>query len=359
MVDRPSGPIGPWLTERLGLPPGSLLGTADVAALLGVTRQRVSQLQKEPTFPRAFTGYGSVKFWRGAGIECWAAGHRADGDRVGGRFVGEAAALLLSAEVRARELRVWWVESMTVWLAVASGDAGLGLQSAVLSMGLTAEDIVIHIERWRPSDQRSKRTCRMDPHVQARLAAADRSAAESGRDRVGPVDILVSFIDEPPIDGPRSKTPADHVLASFKRRGLDIGELRDRLVAADGNPTTEFEPRKLRRRRDNEAKGPDWLDLAPNPVGHDPWTCRPWGAAFARTRDGRHLEVDSEHWFFTIDGDGFYVRAADGRPVGYRYRKLTQAPKRNPKPVNGFMEILPMPPVEMDDWPDRRFGTDD
>lgn len=197
MVDRPSGPIGPWLTERLGLPPGSLLGTADVAALLGVTRQRVSQLQKEPTFPRAFTGYGGVKFWRGAGIECWAAGHRADGDRLGGRFVGEAAALLLSAEVRARELRVWWVDSMTVWLAVASGDAGLGLQSAVLSMGLTAEDIVIHIERWRPSDQRSKRTCRMDPHVQARLAAADRSAAEAGRDRVGPVDILVSFIDEP------------------------------------------------------------------------------------------------------------------------------------------------------------------
>jgi hypothetical protein len=34
-------------------------------------------------------------------------------------------------------------------------------------------------------------------------------------------------------------------------------------------------------------------------------------------------------------------------------------PKRNLKPVNGFMEILPMPPVEMDDWPDRRFGTND
>jgi hypothetical protein len=32
-----------------------------------------------------------------------------------------------------------------------------------------------------------------------------------------------------------------------------------------------------------------------------------------------------------------------------RYRKITMFPKRNPKPVNGFMEILPIPPVEMDD----------
>jgi hypothetical protein len=91
----------------------------------------------------------------------------------------------------------------------------------------------------------------------------------------------------------------------------------------------------------------------------DPWGRRPWGAAFARTRDGRHLEVDGDLWFFTIDGDGFYVRATDGRPVGYRYRKLTKAPKRNPKPVNGFMEILPMPPVELEHWPDYRFGGDD
>ena len=105
------------------------------------------------------------------------------------------------------------------------------------------------------------------------------------------------------------------------------------------------------------------FELAPNPLGHDPWTRFPWGAAFARTRDGQHLKVDGEVWFFKTDGDGFYIRAPDGRPVGYRYR-MDPPPRirrgtRWIKPVNGFMEILPMPPVEMADWPDRRFVNDD
>jgi hypothetical protein len=33
--------------------------------------------------------------------------------------------------------------------------------------------------------------------------------------------------------------------------------------------------------------------------------------------------------------------------------------QRSIRPVNGFMEILPMPPVEMADWPDRQFINDD
>jgi hypothetical protein len=110
-------------------------------------------------------------------------------------------------------------------------------------------------------------------------------------------------------------------------------------------------------------KRPDGLVLAPNPLGHDPWTRMPWGAAFARTRDGHHLRVDGAAWFFKVDGDGFFVRAADGRPVGYRYRVEPPPRLRRGqhfiKPVNGFLEVLPMPPVEMADWPDRRSPIDD
>jgi hypothetical protein len=349
------------MEQRLGLPTGSLLGAADIADLLGVTRQRVTQLQKEPTFPRSFTGYGRVRFWRRAGIECWAAAHRPDGARIGGRFVGDAAELLLAAEARARDQGMWWVDSMTVWLAVAHGDAGDALQHAVVSMGMTADEIESEIQRWKPSDERPRRWCRMNAHLQARLAAADRLAEQEGRNAVRAVDILLACIDEPwhERSGRQRRQPSDHVLAAFRFRGLDIRELRRRLVAAQDDPAVRFRRRMLRQWVDRLAPKPDWLALAPNPLGHDPWERRPWGAAFAWTRDGRHLEVDDEWWFFTIDGDGFYVRAADGRPVGYRYRKLTKAPKRNPKPVNGFMEILPMPPVEMHDWPERRFGADD
>ncbi len=98
------------------------------------------------------------------------------------------------------------------------------------------------------------------------------------------------------------------------------------------------------------------LTLAPNPLGLDPWTLS-IGAAFAVRKDGRRLVVDGEQWFFRIDGDGFYMRTPDGHPVGYRYR-VDPPPRRgrgNPRPVNGFIEVLPMPPDDIADWPDRRF----
>ena len=152
--------------------------------------------------------------------------------------------------------------------------------------------------------------------------------------------------------------PSDRLLSSFEHRGLDIAELRRRLVRSDADPKflTTFETSRLRPWRDRSRRRPKWLDLRANPLGHDPWTRRPWGTVFGRTRDERGLKVDGEQWFFSIDGDGFYVRAVDGRPIGYRYRVK---PKPGTRPVNGFMEILPMPPADTADWPDRRFGSDD
>ena len=95
----------------------------------------------------------------------------------------------------------------------------------------------------------------------------------------------------------------------------------------------------------------------PNPLGHDPWVRHPWGSGFARDREGRHLKLDGWLWFFYIDADGYYVRTADGRPVGYRYRDFTKAPKRLPgRPKT---EALPMPPFPILDWPDRRYVPED
>jgi hypothetical protein len=200
----------------------------------------------------------------------------------------------------------------------------------------------------------------MNPAFQSVLAAAERAAEKEDRAGVRPIDVLLAAIDEKVLAVSRPKPrSADHLLASLAHRGLDIAELRNRLIESDRDPAATFEQRRLRRRTARLRPRPAWLKLAPNPLGHDPWTRRPWGAAFARTRDGRHLEVDGNLWFFTTDGDGFYVRAMDGRPVGYRYKKIAKAPKRTPRPVNGFMEILPMPPTDVADWPDHRFGSED
>ena len=366
MRNRPKGSIAAYWADSYKLPRDRYLGSADVARTLGVSRQRVSQLQKTPTFPRPrMQGWG-VKVWDAAGIECWAAAHRPERLSDAGRFGGESGALLRAAEAQAQRLAIHWIDTAHFWLAIAAGSSGPALAGALASMGLTPQELEVYIRAWNTGPSRPQRSFRMTPHTQEFLARADRAVVADGRDAVRPIDILLAFIDAkwqryPEDSRPRSP---EHVINLFHRRGLDVIELRRRLVVADTDPSAvaTFEPRKLRKLRRPNRKEPE-LDLAPNPLGHDPMKTGSRGAAFARTRDGRHLKVNGEVWFFTVDGDGFYMRARDGRPVGYRYRM--EPPPRIRKgqtvirPVNGFMEILPMPPEEMADWPDRRFVSDD
>jgi predicted DNA-binding transcriptional regulator AlpA len=366
MADRPKGSIAAHWADSYKLPRDRFLGSADVATKLGVTRQRVSQLRRDPTFPSPrMQGWGAF-VWDAAGIECWAGAHRPNNPEAAGRFVGEASAVLTAAEQHAARMGTHWVDTAHFWLAIAAGAGGPSLAGALDSMGLTAKEIDAYIAGWQTGDIRPRRSYRMTPHLQGFLASADRAVASGRRDRVRPLDILLAFIDAKwERNGEdRKPRPPDNFLSLFDRCGLDIDELRRRLVKADADPASVagFKPRALRRLRRTKARMPK-LELAPNPLGHDPFTRSPWGAGFAVTRDGQHLKVNGEVWFFNIDGDGFYMRAPDGRPVGYRYR--VEPPPRLRKgqtfikPVNGFMEILPMPPVEMADWPDRRFVSDD
>lgn len=53
-----------------------LLGTAEIAALLGVSRQRVLVLAKREDFPRPLAVLSMGNVWRGREIRDWAAEHR-------------------------------------------------------------------------------------------------------------------------------------------------------------------------------------------------------------------------------------------------------------------------------------------
>ena len=362
MVDRPKGPIAPWMAARMGLPEDRVLGRADIARRLGISRQRISQLQRDDrTFPKPGIGYDDrIRLWEAAGIECWAAAHRPARPQAAGRFAGEAGSLLLAAEDRALRIGSGWLDAGHFWLTVAEGEAGSPLAGVLASMSITPEVVERHLVAMRGSDETRRQTRRMTPHLQTSLRRADRRAADNGRDRVSAVDILVAFIDGAPVrDHRRVLRPADHLMGSLELRGLEIAELRRRLVAVEEDPpnVADLDVRTLKpQRAGRRTRKPAWLDLTPNALGHDPWERRPWGAAFARRRDGRSLVVDGEQWFFLTDLDGFYVRARDGRPIGYRWRI---APKPRLRPVNGLMEILPMPPDEMAHWPDGRYTRED
>ena len=362
-VPRPQGNIARWMERQWGWSEGSLMGATDVAAHLGVTRQRISQLKRDdPTFPPSGVGAYGARLWRRTGIQAWAAMHRPNRPEAGGRFVGDAADLLLAAEQVAAERKMWWVEAGHVWAAVAAGAAGSPLAEVLARTGFTSEAVDQYLQAMRGTRTRGPTTLGMTPRLQTFLSKADRRAAKADRDRVSTIDVLMAFVDAPRMTHPRLRRarPEDNTLDALERRGLDIDELRRRLLAVEVDPDAAltFEERQLKKPRKRTARPVlPGVDLAPNGLGHEPRTRVPWGSSFGRTRDERSLIINGERWFFMFDGDGFYVRTADGRPVGYRWRLR---PKRvRKRPVNGMVEVLPMPPVELDGWPDRRVGQDD
>lgn len=154
MGERPKGSIAAWWAANSKQPRDRFLGAADVARLLGVTRQRVSQLKKEPTFPHARMNGWGTSVWDAAGIECWVAAHRPARLEASGRFGMQIGPLLLAAEESACRLRTHWVDSSHLWLAVAEGAAGSDLARTVDSMGVTVTEISAQIASLRSSDER-------------------------------------------------------------------------------------------------------------------------------------------------------------------------------------------------------------
>jgi len=357
-VRTPAGSIASTYARRSGLPEGRIVGTREVAGMLGVTRQRVGQIVRDDrSFPRRVTKVSGGLLWYTAGVEIWIAAHRpgAPGHATN-RFRDEAADALRSAESTALrrgdgyvgDLHVWWaLAEVATSPSIADVFASLGVDRAELlrATGLSGDGL----------DERSQ-ALRMNPQIQSLLERAAASAAAADRP-VTACDIAVALIDG---DERVHRRRRDHLLEYVERRGLDVAELRRRLVAAGDDPGSiaTLEPRVLTKRRPvfRRPRRPAGLVLAPNPLGHDPETLSS-GAAFAMRKDGRSLVIEGEQWFFRIDGDGFYVRTPEGFPVGYRYR-VDPPPRRgrgDPRPVNGFIEVLPMPPDDIAHWPDGRF----
>jgi prophage regulatory protein len=63
-------------THKVAGVTNQLVGVAEVAKLLGVTRQRVNQLvQSEPDFPEPEATLAAGRIWRREPIEKWAEAH--------------------------------------------------------------------------------------------------------------------------------------------------------------------------------------------------------------------------------------------------------------------------------------------
>jgi hypothetical protein len=290
-----------------------------------------------------------------AGIELWVAAHRPADARPDNAFVGQPAGLLLVAEARSEELGHGHVSDSHLWLALAEIEP---VTAVLASMGITRAELGQAMDVIRHDQQPPRRRTAMTPAVQRTL--------EEGHRRRSATPASMQALD---VAGALVRDPEGVFRYFYRRRGLDFEELERRLSAAAEDPAvvTTFEPRSLtgrpaRRRRVRRPRALAGVALMANGLGHDPWKRLGWGAAFAHTADGRDLVVDGEQWFFRVDADGFFVRTLDGRPVGYRYRidppSRVRRGQRTVRPVNGFVEVLPMPPPNVAYWPDYRYQRD-
>jgi len=330
--------------------------TADVASYFGVTRQRVGQIQRmDPSFPRRQIELDGGPIWVRAGMEIWAAAHRPSAVQDASVFLPHGAALLRTAEGIAVAMGHHYIGSSTLWLAILSEDERV--RDVFVSIGATHAIVRRAVARAEPPRELPPNGASMNPRAQELLGRAAAAARERGSKVMEPLDLAIAMVDadESDTDGLGRR---DLVLAVLESRGAAVDELRRRLAAVqvDAEAVGSFERRRLKRKPRRVDPRRRLLGvLAPNGLGHDPWSRQPWGTAFAHRKDDRPLRVDGVQWFFIIDRDGFFVRTADGRPVGYRWRVL---PTPSPAPVNGSIEVLPMPPDDVGYWPEYRYPRD-
>jgi predicted DNA-binding transcriptional regulator AlpA len=365
--------VGAYFARTHGLPKDRVVGSRDVAALLGVSRQRVGQLARDdPTFPRPVTQGSGGPIWYRAGVEVWAAGHRKV-PPAAGRMHPRAGQLLAIAERLSRELRHGYVSRDHFWGALSDPGAGSPVASVLESLGVDRDEIRRAHLFHTPAGEGQRRLVRMNPAVQQQLEIAHRRAADAGRAAVTDFDIALAWLDADDAEPRR-----DAVLYYLGRRGVDKAELRRRVEAieADESAAESFDFRALPKRPPRRRKPlrPKWLPpLKANPLGRDPWERHPWSSSFAFRKDERLSKVDGAQWFFYIDADGYFIRTEDGRPVGYRWSIVTKGGKiagpadagdpslravRHP-PRGRLMEVLPPPPADVAYWPDYRYVRDD
>jgi hypothetical protein len=341
---------------------GRHVATADVARLLGISRQRVGQLfAKDATFPRPVTCRHGGPIWYRAGIEVWAAEFRPGRIQEPNPMAGVITTLVHHARTRSDELGFRLVVTEMFWLGFWEPELSGQVAAVLGSIGVSRDDVAATLKHRYATGRSYAPT--MSPKVQRDLEAMSRRAREAGRSEPTEFDVAIVLVDGE-LRGisegrPRSETnwfggrQGDGLLMALEQRGLDPVELRDRLRWVEVSPASidTFERLTLkppRRRRRRSRPRPPWLpELAKNPLGHDPWERPGWGSVFFMTPDGRQYKVDGYQWFFHVDADGFPVRTVDGRPVGYRWQVDPPAKDK----VRDY-EVLPMPPDPVGNWPD-------
>jgi predicted DNA-binding transcriptional regulator AlpA len=130
-----------------------LLGVAEIATMLGLSRQRVNQLIQRDDFPAPEAELSAGRIWSRDAVEAWVAAHPQRATTAGpamfGRFSDAARAVVIRSQEEARRLRHHYIGTEHLLLAVLS-DAAPAVRQALASIGIDRTGIESDVEAQFP-----------------------------------------------------------------------------------------------------------------------------------------------------------------------------------------------------------------
>lgn len=175
-----------------------LVGVAEVAAILSVSRQRVSQLlESRADFPRPEAELAAGRIWSRTAIEAWAMTNRAVRANVFGRMSDAGRQVLRDALESAQQLGDDHLGPEHLVLAVARSDDSV-VRDVLAELAVTAEDVARGLAEL-PSSRSPQAAVDHVPFSPAGKAAVEGSAAAAflwHSPAIEPVHLLLAVADQ-------------------------------------------------------------------------------------------------------------------------------------------------------------------
>jgi hypothetical protein len=286
-----------------------LVGSAEAARILGVSRQRVAQLAVTDGFPEPEVVLSGGRIWRREDIESWAARNQ---ERGPGRSVESDEGWALHRLTR-----------LATEEATTAGHAHLGCEHVVVAMlrpespgvarqvlesfGLTIDSTRQRLRDIGGPPDPEARGQMYTPALQMTLERARLEAERLSDDVVSSHHVLLAMANDPAGTGRLDWVVPGTPMEWIRQRTLALSDS----PADDEAPDADFVRRKAKSRRVNQAKGMHKLPgYLPRSDGVDPQSREPWGS----------MGLFNEPWYtpgmpiqYTVDCDGVPVLGPTGR----------------------------------------------
>jgi predicted DNA-binding transcriptional regulator AlpA len=251
-----------------------LVTAAEAARLLGITRQRVLELAASTDFPPAEHTATGGRVWSRVAVQAWGATHPDPGPVFTGPDLPpdgghppQIWAVINCAASEAQELNHPWIGDDHLVLGLLHPDCPGAARPVLESFGICRDPfrqafIASMGDPWETAP--THRT--LSPATQLVLERANLEAARLADAEVASEHVLLALISH-------GHFPTRWIA----RSGITVDAVRQRVVDATEGVVLP-EPPPLEPLPPSQAPWAHALDLAPNPLGHDPRRRGPWGS---------------------------------------------------------------------------------